>query len=221
MLKACREAKIRTTWHEPNTAYEDGLQEFTREILENPAFLTDLEAFVAPLIHPGRVNSLAQTLIKLTAPGTPDFYQGSELWDLSLVDPDNRRPVDFQLRRKLLADCADKIPVDWEKGLPKLWMIRRVLAIRRTRSASFEGNHQPVSARGARLSHLLAYLRGDDILVAVPRFTLTLGGDWGDTALALPPGLWKNIFTETAHDGEVTPDALFGEFPVALLTREA
>ncbi len=220
LLKACREAKIRTSWHEPNTGYEDGLREFTEAILANEKFVSDLEAFVEPLILPGRINSLAQTLIKLTAPGTPDFYQGSELWDLSLVDPDNRRPVDFDLRRQLLAEC-DGIPADWESGRPKLWLINRVLQIRRSHAASFEGAHQPLSAKGARLSHLMAYQRGDDVLVALPRFTLTLGGDWGDTVIALPPGSWKNIFTETPHTGEISPAVLFGEFPMALLVRES
>ncbi len=219
LLKACREAKIRTTWHEPNLAYEDGLQEFVATILEDKDFVADLEAFIDPLILPGRINSLAQTLIKLTAPGTPDFYQGSELWDLSLVDPDNRRPVDFEKRRELLARC-DGVPADWDCGLPKLWLIRRALEVRRSHAGSFTGAHQPISARGARLSHLVAYLRGDEVLVVVPRLTLSLDGDWGDTAMALPPGVWKNVFTETLHSGETPAPALFGAFPVALLIRE-
>jgi len=219
LLKACREAKIRTSWHAPDFAYEEGLREFTASILANKKFVANLEEFVTPIILPGRINSLAQTLIKLTAPGTPDFYQGSELWDLSLVDPDNRRPVDFSLRRKLLAKCA-ATPVDWESGLPKLWLIQRTLKIRRSHAASFDGAHQPLSARGSKLGHLLIYQRGGEVLVAVPRFTLTLGGNWGDTAIGLPPGVWKNIFTESAHAGEVTPAELFSNFPVALLTRE-
>ncbi len=220
LLKACREAKIRTTWHEPNLPYEDGLKEFTEAILANAEFVADLEAFVSPLIQPGRINSLAQTLIKLTAPGTPDFYQGSELWDLSLVDPDNRRPVDFAERRRLLNECTG-VPEDWDRGRPKLWMIQRALRVRRTHAASFEGPHQPISARGTRLSHLIAYLRGDEVLVAVPRFTLTLGGDWGDTALTLPPGTWRNVFTETMHTGDIPAADLFSAFPAALLTRES
>lgn len=225
LLKACREAKIRTTWHEPNAGYEDGLREFTETILADEAFVADLGAFVAPLVLPGRINSLAQTLIKLTAPGTPDFYQGSELWDLSLVDPDNRRPVDFARRRDLLvraarSSLADAL-TDWDSGLPKLWMIRRSLEIRRRLAASFEGAHQPLSARGARLGHLMAYQRGTDIVVALPRFSFTLAGEWGDTILPLPPGSWRNAFTEIPLTGEVRPADLFGAFPVALLTRES
>jgi (1->4)-alpha-D-glucan 1-alpha-D-glucosylmutase len=225
LLKACREAKIRTSWHEPNAAYEDGLREFTEAILADEAFTTDLAAFIDPLVLPGRVNSLAQTLIKLTAPGTPDFYQGTELWDLSLVDPDNRRPVDFAARRELLARCAllgaREVVADCDSGLPKLWLIQRVLLVRRERAASFEGAHQPLSARGSRLGHLILFQRGDDVLVAVPRFTLTLGDDWGDTIVGLPAGSWRNVFTETAHSGDITPQEMFGDFPVALLVRES
>ncbi|HVE16211.1 MAG TPA: hypothetical protein VNB29_05715, partial [Chthoniobacterales bacterium] len=220
LLKACREAKIRTTWHEPNVGYEEGLKEFTEAILESKEFVDDLKAFVEPLVRPGQINSLAQTLIKLTAPGTPDFYQGSELWDLSLVDPDNRRPVDFDLRRKLLGECS-ALPTDWETGLPKLWLIKKTLEVRRAHARSFEGVHQPLSARGSRLGHLFGYSRGEDILVVVPRFTLTLDGEWDDTVLGLPPGSWKNVFTEAVHTGDVSPSDLFGEFPVALLVRES
>ena len=220
LLKACREAKIHTTWHEPNTAYEEGLREFTEALLESAEFISALETFVAPLILPGRVNSLSQTLIKITAPGTPDFYQGSELWDLSLVDPDNRRPVDYERRQELLNTCtlSDAL-ADWDSGLPKLWLIKRALEIRSEDAKSFEGAHQPHSARGARLGHLLIYQRGEDVLVAVPRFTLTLDADWGDTVIGLPLGQWKNVFTDVTHEGDVAPAIFFGDFPVALLTR--
>jgi (1->4)-alpha-D-glucan 1-alpha-D-glucosylmutase len=225
LLKACREAKIRTTWHEPNAAYEDGLREFTKAILADEAFTADLAAFVEPLILPGRVNGLAQTLLKLTAPGVPDFYQGTELWDLSLVDPDNRRPVDFAARRELLAHCealsAREAVANCDSGLPKLWLIQRALRVRRERAASFEGAHQPLSARGSRLGHLVFFQRGEDVLVAVPRFTLTLDGDWDDTVVGLPPGAWRNVFTEATHTGDIAPADLFGAFPVALLTRES
>ncbi len=224
LLKACREAKIRTTWHEPNVGYEAGLQEFTETVLADEAFVADLKSFVEPLVGPGRINSLSQTLIKLTAPGTPDFYQGTEIWDLSLVDPDNRRPVDFSVRRELLARAARAGVVeamgDWDSGLPKLWLIQRALRVRRDQAASFTGAHQPLSARGSRLGHLFGYQRGDDVIVIVPRFTATLGGDWADTIVPLPAGCWRNAFTEATFTGDVTPPDLFGPFPVALLTRQ-
>ena len=99
MLKACREAKINTSWHEPNNGYEEKIRGFVGGVFETPEFIASLERFIEPLILPGRINSLAQTLIKMVAPGVPDFYQGTELWDLSLVDPDNRRPVDSDCDR--------------------------------------------------------------------------------------------------------------------------
>src|SRR6202020_900217 len=102
MLKACREAKLRTSWQEPNVGYEENIKGFVERVLLNEEFLKSLVEFVEPLVLPGRINSLAQTLIKLVVPGVPDFYQGTELWDLSLVDPDNRRPVVYALRAQLL-----------------------------------------------------------------------------------------------------------------------
>ncbi|HEY8900632.1 MAG TPA: malto-oligosyltrehalose synthase [Chthoniobacterales bacterium] len=224
LLKSCREAKIRTTWHEPNIGYEEGLREFTETILADEKFTTDLATFVEPLVRPGRINSLAQTLVKLTAPGTPDFYQGTELWDLSLVDPDNRRPVDFAARRDLLARVrtlsAVEALADWDSGLPKLFLIQRALAIRHSHAAVFNGVHQPISARGSHLGHVMSYRRGTDLIVSVPRFTLTLGGDWGDTVIPLPPGAWRSAFNGTAFTGDTAPADLFAAFPVALLTRE-
>ncbi len=220
LLKASREAKLHTSWSEPNEPYESGLKEFCEAILASADFLVRLEAFVEPLIMPGRINSLAQTLIQLTAPGIPDIYQGSELWDLSLVDPDNRRPVNYDARRQLLAGMGDGIPHQWKSGMPKLWMIQRVLQIRRDHAAEFRGAYQPVSAGGTRLGHLFTYQRGGSVLVAVPRFTLTLDGDWGDTVLPLPPGAWENIFDADVYEGEVSPKTLFEHFPVAMLVRK-
>src|ERR1043165_9128356 len=117
-------------------------------------FMGEVEVFVARILLPGRLNSLAQTLIKLTAPGVPDIYQGCELWDLSLVDPDNRRPVDFERRAALLAELdqlsLDAIFARMDEGLPKLWLIRSVLALRRARSDLFDGtaDYAPASAQG-------------------------------------------------------------------------
>ncbi len=125
--KAIREAKRKTSWTRPDPAYEAAVRGFAEGVLADSTFLADLAAFVAPLVAPGRVSSLAQVLLKLTAPGVPDFYQGSEIWDLSLVDPDNRRPVDYELRRRLLADLEgnptpEAILARVDEGLPKLWL---------------------------------------------------------------------------------------------------
>jgi (1->4)-alpha-D-glucan 1-alpha-D-glucosylmutase len=226
MLKACREAKVHTSWHEPNPDYEATILKFTQRIFDSREFIAELERFVAPLIQPGRINSLAQTLIKMTAPGLPDFYQGTELWDHSLVDPDNRRPVDFDRRRELLrrADAlsVEQVVEDWDSGLPKLWLVNRVLRLRREHPDWFgeEAGYEPLVARGARLGHLLGYRRGPNVLVFVPRFMLTLRGNWMDTLLTLPEGEWLNVFTGGKLLGDVTPSQLFGKFPVALLTKE-
>ena len=227
MLKACREAKISTSWHEPNISFEEKIRGFLGGVFESPEFIASLERFVEPLILPGRINSLAQTLIKLVAPGVPDFYQGTELWDLSLVDPDNRRPVDFAVRARLLKETprlrAAEVLADWDSGLPKLWMTARVLRIRRERGEDFSAaaKYQPLVAQGSHLGRLLAFRRGENLIAVVPRFTMTLAGEWGDTRLPLPGGAWRNCFTDECVQREVTPAALFASFPVALLIREA
>jgi (1->4)-alpha-D-glucan 1-alpha-D-glucosylmutase len=227
MQKACREAKINTSWQEPNTAYEESIRGFVDGVLQRPEFIAALERFILPLILPGRINSLAQTLIKMVAPGVPDFYQGTELWDLSLVDPDNRRPVDFERRRTLVRRAremsAAEAVAEWDSGLPKIWMIDRILRLRRERAPDFSdrSKYQPLVAQGSHLGRLLAFRRGENLIAVVPRFTLTLGGDWSDTRLPLPGGEWRNCFTGAVLQREVTPDALFDAFPVALLMREA
>ena len=226
MLKACREAKIRTSWHEPNTGYEENIRGFVDGVFQTPEFITSLESFIEPLILPGRINSLSQTLIKMIVSGVPDFYQGTELWDLSLVDPDNRRPVDFDRRETLLRRCttlaAADVVGDWDSGLPKIWMTARVLSLRRQRPEDFSNGskYQPLVAQGAHLGNVLAFRRGDNLIAVVPRFTLSVNGDWGDTRLPLPRGSWKNCFTDAILQDAASPAALFEAFPVALLVRE-
>ncbi|HEX4151038.1 MAG TPA: malto-oligosyltrehalose synthase [Steroidobacteraceae bacterium] len=227
MLKACREAKSRTSWQEPNVSYEENIRGFVEGVFRTEEFLSSLESFIEPLIMPGRINSLAQTLIKMIAPGVPDFYQGTELWDLSLVDPDNRRPVDFGLRSALLRRCrgltAAEAVRDWDSGLPKLWMVAKVLSLRRSLAEDFEpdSKYQPLVAQGTHLGNLLAFRRGDNLIAVVPRFSMTVDGDWGDTRLPLPRGEWRNCFTEARIRDGAAPEELFGPFPVALLHREA
>ena len=186
-----------------------------------------LARFVEPLILPGRINSLAQTLIKMVAPGVPDFYQGTELWDLSLVDPDNRRPVDFTRRARLMRSArklsAAEAIADWDSGMPKLWMTARILNVRKARPEDFSpaSKYQPLVAQGSHLGRLLAFRRGDNLIAVVPRFTMTLAGEWADTRLPLPGGAWRNCFTDQVIQREVVPAALFELFPVALLIRDA
>ncbi|HTC44415.1 MAG TPA: malto-oligosyltrehalose synthase [Steroidobacteraceae bacterium] len=225
MLKACREAKLRTSWQEPNTGYEENIKGFVERVLQNEEFLHSLAEFVEPLVQPGRINSLAQTLIKLVIPGVPDFYQGTELWDLSLVDPDNRRPVDYHQRMVLLDRCrslsATEVLADWDSGLPKLWLIDRLLSLRAACPQEFseESRYQPLVAQGAHLGNLLAFRRGENLIAVVPRLTLSIGGRWEDTRLPLPSGTWQNIFTAETLSVSATAHELFGRFPVALLRK--
>jgi (1->4)-alpha-D-glucan 1-alpha-D-glucosylmutase len=226
MLKACREAKLRTSWQEPNAGYEANIQGFVERTLDNVDFVLSLTEFVEPLVLPGRINSLAQTLIKLVAPGVPDFYQGSELWDLSLVDPDNRRPVDYEKRAELLARCrsvdAAQALAEWDSGLPKLWLIDRVLSLRAARAEQFaeDSRYQPLAAQGAHLGNLFAFRRGENLIAVVPRLTLSIANQWEDTRLPLPSGTWKNVFTAEDLSVSATPNDLFQHFPVALLLKQ-
>jgi len=227
MEKAAREAKQHTSWTEQNAEYEQALRDFTTGILADDRFVADLEAFVAPLVTPGRVNSLAQTLLKLTAPGVPDLYQGTELWDLSLVDPDNRRPVDFVMRQNLLREL-DAISVEevWARqneGLPKLWTIRHALMLRKRRPEIFGpgSNYQPLLAHGSRADHVVAFSRSGAAITAVPRLVLTLGGEWEDTTIEIPTGQWRNEMTgDMVAGGALQMSSLLRRFPVALLARE-
>ena len=231
MEKATREAKVHTSWTRGNTEYEEALRGFARAVLEDPEFVAELEAFVAPLIEPGRVSSIAQTLLKIAAPGVPDFYQGTEIWDLSLVDPDNRRPVDYPLRRRLLEELEkglrpEEILARMDDGLPKLWTIRQGLRLRRSRPEAFgpESTYEPLRVSGEKADHAVAFLRGGEVAVVVPRLSLRLEGDWGDTALDLPAGRWRNELTEDELEGgrgSVSLAGLLARFPVALLARDA
>ncbi len=153
MEKACREAKQQTSWLSPNKEFEQATREFISKLYEDEAFRRDFEEFVEPLIEPGRINSLSQLLLKLTSPGVPDLYQGTELWDLSLVDPDNRRPVDYDLRRRLLCDLQElTVERVWERieeGLPKLWTVYHTLRVRHERAAAFGREGVYTAALGA------------------------------------------------------------------------
>jgi (1->4)-alpha-D-glucan 1-alpha-D-glucosylmutase len=228
MEKAAREAKTHTSWTDPDPEYESRLTEFVTSALADRAFVADLERFVAPLIEPGRINSLAQTLIKLTAPGIPDIYQGTELWDGSLVDPDNRRPVDFARRRRLLAELNHLQPAAiWARlddGLPKLWVIRQALHLRDAEPQLFgrDGSYRPILARGAGARHVVAFARRERAVTIVPRLPITLGGSWDDTELDLGSGRWHDLLSGETHGGGVARlGRLLDTFPLALLVNEA
>lgn len=225
MLKAAREAKTHTSWTDPNPQYEQALRDFSSGILANRDFTEDFAAFVSPLIPLGRINSLAQTLLKFTVPGVPDIYQGNELWDLSLVDPDNRRPVDYDRRRCLLGQLnglsPEQIIARSDEGLPKLWLTYRALQLRRSRPEVFEtGDYRPIMAKGRKHSHAVAFSRQDEVVTIVPRLLICLGPDWEDTTIDLPTGTWHNELTgQTLAGGSITVSDILERFPVALLSK--
>ncbi len=229
--KASKEAKEHTSWIDPDPAYDEALRRFVEGALRDPEFLASLARFTAPLVEPGRVNSLAQTLLELTSPGVPDLYQGSELWDLSLVDPDNRRPVDFALRARLLDEVeAGLSPADaWarpDEGRPKLLLTKRALDLRRRRPECFgaEGAYWPLAAQGPKAAHVVSFARSGAVLTVVPRLVLSLAGEWGDTTLTLPPGTWLDSLDGSRTvartvEGTMSVAELLAPFPVALLER--
>ena len=228
LLKAAREAKTNTSWTQVNERYEAGLKRFVRACLGDAAFVARVEAFVGGLKPAWQITSLAQTLVRLGAPGVPDIYQGSELWDLSLVDPDNRRPVDYQLRREMLERArtasAQQALAGLDGGLAKMWLIRRVLEVRGQRPELFgrDGSYQPLPASGERSGHVVAFARGGEAVFIAPRLVARLDGDWADTTLELPAGGWRDVLGGDRHDGGTVPLAtLLSRFPVALLLPEA
>lgn len=223
--KAAREAKEGTSWLRPNRDHEEALLRFVDRTLRisgaNP-FLRDLETFHAGIERCGAWNGLAQTLVKIAAPGVPDVYQGSELWDLRLVDPDNRRPVDFARRERMLAELEKRAMRDpkalardlvrrWEDGKIKLWLLARGLVFRRERGALFlRGDHLAMRTTPPRERHVLAFARrlGTEwAIAAAPRFTAPfcvngrppIGEEvWAHAALVLPPGApeaWEHVVT--------------------------
>jgi (1->4)-alpha-D-glucan 1-alpha-D-glucosylmutase len=229
MQKAVREAKTHTSWTSPDMRYEAAVAEFVRGVLEDRALMDDVAAFVALIAPPGFVASLGKTLVKLTLPGLPDFYQGSELWDLRLVDPDNRGPVDFALRRALLARCgeldAEGALRELTRGTPKLWMIARTLRLRAREPERFAGPYAPLDVRGPDAQAVLAFTRGSDgaaLAVIVPRWPVRAAKLGDDVLVALPAGRWRNALSDEpleVREGGISARALWARFPVALLTR--
>jgi len=232
MVKASREAKRRTSWANVNEDYENALRQFIRlslERREGNSFPNELEELSRHIAHFGYLNSLSQTLCKLTAPGVPDIYQGNEIWDDSLVDPDNRRPVDFGLRQKLLNDVrqwngdtlSEKLPEalrNLNDGRCKLHVTFAALQLRRVHDQLFrEGSYVPLKVTGERAAYVLAYARkhGDNVaIVVVPRLYLRLLGNrtelplgaaiWADTRIELPRrlanGPFRNAMTQRNID---------------------
>jgi (1->4)-alpha-D-glucan 1-alpha-D-glucosylmutase len=229
MLKAVREAKIHTSWTDQDSAYENALTTYIDAALEDTDFVGALENYVSTIVELGRQNSLAARLVQLTAPGIPDVYQGQELWDHSLTDPDNRRPVNFGERTKLLGELGtDPIPrrppaLD-DTGAAKLLVVSRALRVRREHPEWFGpgASYRPLWASGSAAEHLVAFTRAESVVTVVPRLVLGLrrGGGWRDTTLTLPDGRWLDVLTGRRHDGGTAYVLrLLRDFPVTMLIR--
>ena len=226
LRKASKEAKVRTTWNDPHPDFDETVESWPSAVATDPALSADVGAFVLAVQAAGWSNSLGQKLLQLAGPGVPDVYQGSELWDNSLVDPDNRRPVDFDLRRDLLShiDGGWLPPVD-ESGAAKLLVVARTLRLRRARPELFRG-YRRLHAEGPAAAHTVAFARGprNDIVAVATRLPigLTTTGGWRGTTLPLPggPGTWTDILTNTPLPGGPPLLAdLLSRYPVALLLR--
>jgi (1->4)-alpha-D-glucan 1-alpha-D-glucosylmutase len=221
-LKSAREAAVSTTWTAPAEKFETALRDMVDRIYDDEALRVQVEEFAAELRPHGWSNSLGQKLVQLTMPGVPDTYQGCELWDYSLVDPDTRRPVDFGRRRELLGriDGGWLPPID-DSGAAKLLITSRVLRLRRQRPELFS-TYRPMFAEGRTSEHVLAFDRGAVVAVAT-RLPVGLSrhGGWQDTALSLPGQSWTEVFTNTTYGGSRLAVAdLLHTYPVALLVKE-
>jgi (1->4)-alpha-D-glucan 1-alpha-D-glucosylmutase len=209
--KAIREAALHTSWNEPDTAFEEAVHRWLDTVLDGPV-ASALTKLVAQLNPHAASDALGQKLLALTVPGIPDVYQGTELWDDSLVDPDNRRPVDYAARRAALKELQH----------PKMRVVTTALRLRRSRPDSFlRGGYFPVLASGQASDHVVAFRRGDDILVAVTRWTVRLAETgWGNTVVPLPDGSWTDTLTGAMASGPTSAAELFADLPVVLLERD-
>ena len=257
LIKANREAMVHTRWTRPNERHEEALRRFARTILsseESTDFLQDFRSFVKKVAYFGMINSLSQVLLKITSPGVPDFYQGSELWDLRLVDPDNRRPVNFARRINLLETLhraqsevqdSERLARDvvdrWQDGGTKLFLLGKAIRHRRAHEQLFrDGDLLPLETTGDRSRNVVAFIRknnAESSLVAIPRWLSQVSKistaapaaqNWEDTKVVLPedfPVDWRNVITggrltteKTGNHTYLTPEKLFRDFPVALLS---
>jgi (1->4)-alpha-D-glucan 1-alpha-D-glucosylmutase len=251
VLKATREAMVHTRWTRPNQPHEDALLEFVARILspdDNREFLQDFHQFQKKVAYFGMVNGLSQTLLKIALPGVPDFYQGSELWDLRLVDPDNRGPIDFAKRAAALDSIVDadsgqaprNFVDNWHDGCVKLYLIWKALRFRRDHEDLFrDGEFVPLQSAGANARNVTAFLRKHGTswaLVAIPRWLSQVPAkanrefNWDDTRMTLPsdsPAQWDSVLTRTqlaltneAGQQHVLVNHLFREFPLAFFRAE-
>ncbi len=240
MVKALREAKTNSNWLSPNKKYEETVTAFVADILSSKEFLEAFLPLQKKIAYYGFFNTLSQTLLKITCPGIPDFYQGTELWDLNLVDPDNRRPVDFQTRKNMLSEVSRLEPSKAQillenpaDGKAKLYLIYKSLVLRRRLKALFEeGAFTPLAAEGSLSGHVVAFSRqksDESVVVVVPRFLTQLLNPWeewnkicwAESSIRLPEiSGWTDILTGRIlrpHDRRLLISDTLAVFPVAIL----
>jgi (1->4)-alpha-D-glucan 1-alpha-D-glucosylmutase len=236
MLKAVKEAKVHTSWINPDARYEEALQRFVEQSLDNPLFLKDVNEVVPRLAHIGLLVGLSQAVLKVASPGVPDYYQGTEIWDFSLVDPDNRRPVDYAKRETLLQNLVFDAKDFLEKlgdGRAKLHVIRQGLKLRKEMPELFYApSYTPLHADAGKEENICAFTlgNGSELIVAVaPRLfaamlpdakSAPLGAAWGESRLPLPAGRYENVLTGETHavaERGLLLAELLAEFPAALL----
>ena len=233
-----KEAKLNTSWVQPNEAWDSAVADFVAHILDPSPKNRFLESFIPlaeEVARAGAINSLSQTLLKLAAPGVPDIYQGNEIWDLSLVDPDNRRPVDYERRKRMLDSLGEVTPEEllgnWRDGRIKLFLTQRLLTFRRENPEIFRsGSYRSLTLTGEFAECCIAFARewqGRSLLVLAPRLTMRvgfppIGNAWHDTAVQTAEGFVAgcDLFTgrevEAAH-GSFPLAESFGQLPFALL----
>lgn len=224
--KSVREAKLYSSWQSPSEPYEQAVMKYLDGIYADAELCSDIDRFVASIATAGYANSLAQVALKVLCPGVPDIYQGTELWDFSLVDPDNRRPVDYGMRQRLLAELESASPeLLWEArehGAVKMHFVRETLALRARQRACFgaEGTYVPLSPEGSHGQRVLAFQRGRNVVTVATRWWMKHGSEFGTTSLSLPPGEWTNVLTKRGRLRDTVDVAtILGPFPAAVLER--
>ena len=235
--KATRESGLHTNWYDPDVGYERRVTEFIDAVLDSDQTRKRVAAVAAAAAEIGMVSALAQVVLRTLSPGVPDVYQGNELWDDSMVDPDNRRTVDFELRRAVLDEVAESDPAEmWEarrNGRVKLWALTRCLHVRREAPEAFgaDAGYQPLDAAGRWADHTVAFARTSQgrprVVVATPRLPgAVMGAEqqpplaerWEDTTITLPDGTWRNALGgDATWSGDVLLSDLLKAVPVAVL----
>jgi (1->4)-alpha-D-glucan 1-alpha-D-glucosylmutase len=237
VVKAARESGLHTGWYDPDDGYEQRATRLVDTLLDSEQACKRLTAVATAAAEIGMVSALAQVVLRTLSPGVPDIYQGNELWDDSLVDPDNRRPVDFARRRAMLDELAVADPVDlWEHrrdGRVKLWALTRCLHVRHEEAEAFGGvgGYRALPAGGRWADHVVAFARtaggGARVIVVTPRLPGAvmgpeqqppLGDQWADTSVPLPPGAWRNVMGgDRVWSGDMAVGDLLTDVPVAVL----